>query len=96
MSFNSGSIRGYYIVTGAAGIPIRCGVYIDGIQYVLRAISKRDFGSRSRRSQNLNRGILRYSEDLNFGFNKDIGPEVFFEMACHHITSWHSPCLYFS
>jgi hypothetical protein len=27
-------------------------------------------------------GILKYSEELNFASNKDIGPKGFIEMAC--------------
>jgi hypothetical protein len=27
-------------------------------------------------------GILKYSEDLNFASNKDMGPKGLFEMAC--------------
>jgi hypothetical protein len=27
-------------------------------------------------------GILKYSEDFNFAFNKDIGTKNFFEIAC--------------
>jgi hypothetical protein len=29
-----------------------------------------------------NTGILKYSEDFNLVFNKEIGPKNFFEMVC--------------
>jgi hypothetical protein len=28
--------------------------------------------------------MLKYSEDLNFASNKDMGPKGFFEMACNN------------
>jgi hypothetical protein len=45
-------------------------------------LKKRDLVQDSGESKINPTDILKYSEDFNFAFNKNIGPKNFFETAC--------------
>jgi hypothetical protein len=61
----------------------------------MKPSQNKDIGSRSRRSRVLTRRhTLKYVEDLKRGFNAEVGPKDYFEIASYYLYQVESLKLY--